>query len=262
MLFGLAALAFAAAAPAATSTCSPPATGSLHAVRYVIDGDTVILDDGTHVRLIGLNTTELGHGHGPDQPLARAAREQLHKWLSRAGNRVRVVPGRETRDRHGRLLAHLYTPGGQNLEAALIRAGLGYAVAIPPDITRLQCYFDAEAAAREAHLGLWDGSSLPVTGAEAVSSGARGFLAVHGRIAGTRQAGGGLVLTLADSPLRLWVAPASRHFFPADITDWRGRRVLVRGWIHSYRGHPEMNLPHPADIQLLDGTDAAPREGS
>ncbi|MGV6807200.1 MAG: thermonuclease family protein, partial [bacterium] len=47
--------------------CAPFAPGEPVAVSRVIDGDTLHLVDGRRVRLIGVNTPEMGHGDEPDQ---------------------------------------------------------------------------------------------------------------------------------------------------------------------------------------------------
>ena len=74
-------------------------------VRYVSDGDTVVLTDQRRVRLIGINTPELGHKGNPNQPLAIRARDQLRALLFTENNRVKLRLGKEKQDRHGRWLA-------------------------------------------------------------------------------------------------------------------------------------------------------------
>ena len=61
--------------------CVTPPNLEKATVRYAIDGDTVVLTDGRHVRLIGINAMELGHAGAADQPYATAARGALAKLL-------------------------------------------------------------------------------------------------------------------------------------------------------------------------------------
>src|SRR4051795_814071 len=84
--------------------------GTSQAVRvsYVIDGDTVIVDeeDGerVHVRLIGIDTPEISHSGGPSECFGtRAAR--LTRSLA-LGREVVLLPGRERHDRYGRVFGH------------------------------------------------------------------------------------------------------------------------------------------------------------
>ncbi|MHB8822818.1 MAG: thermonuclease family protein, partial [Pseudomonadaceae bacterium] len=54
--------------------CPAPERLPQFAVAQVIDGDTLRLTDGRSVRLIGLNTPELGRKGRAAEPLADAAR--------------------------------------------------------------------------------------------------------------------------------------------------------------------------------------------
>ena len=47
------------------------------AIDYVIDGDTVVLNDKRHIRLIGINTPELSHNQKPSENGAEIARDSL-----------------------------------------------------------------------------------------------------------------------------------------------------------------------------------------
>jgi len=96
--------------------CAPSFTPyrSRESVARVIDGDTLVLASGEHVRLLGLDAPERG------KPGYREAAEALRKLL--AGKPVRVA--REGRDRWGRTLARLYLADGTDLSAELIARGL------------------------------------------------------------------------------------------------------------------------------------------
>jgi endonuclease YncB( thermonuclease family) len=96
-------LSITGAAQAATP-CPAPQSITCTAVRYVIDSDTVVLADGRHVRLIGINAMELGHDGAPDQPYATEARDRLGALLAKSGGQVRLVTGKEQYDVHGRTL--------------------------------------------------------------------------------------------------------------------------------------------------------------
>ncbi|WP_376748670.1 thermonuclease family protein, partial [Stutzerimonas nitrititolerans] len=57
-------------AAAASAACSPPGPLQVQKVAQVIDGDTLRLVDGRSVRLIGLNTPELGRKGRRAEPFA------------------------------------------------------------------------------------------------------------------------------------------------------------------------------------------------
>ncbi|WP_165840131.1 thermonuclease family protein [Motiliproteus coralliicola] len=122
-------------------------------ITTVIDGDTVILGDGKHLRLIGINTPELDHQQGRHQPLAQAARQQLQQLLEAPGLQLQL--GSQSKDRHGRLLGHLYLADGRNVEAELLRQGLGFALSIAPNLDLRHCHRQAEQQARSERRGVW-----------------------------------------------------------------------------------------------------------
>jgi len=83
----------------------------------VLDGDSVRLSNGERVRLLGVDTPEMG------QPFSEAAKAFTQSFLADAT--VRVVPAKPKRDRYGRLLADLTVSDG-SLSEALLDAGLAW----------------------------------------------------------------------------------------------------------------------------------------
>ena len=84
-----------------TTTTAPPADdGVVIDLDYVIDGDTIVVADGSRVRMIGIDTPERGECGFAE------ARDHLIALIG-AGP-VRLVPGARTdTDRFGRLLRYV-----------------------------------------------------------------------------------------------------------------------------------------------------------
>ncbi len=205
-------------------SCSMPPSAAHASVRHVIDGDTLELVDGRRVRLIGIDTPEIGRQGKPSEPFAEAARDRLREL---AGGRVRLVEGLEPKDRHGRALAYLFDPDGRSLEAALLREGLGFALALPPNVSMAGCHASAERVAREARRGLWQSS--PVVAATALQAG--GFQLVRAQIRQVERAGRYFWLE-TDGLLVLRVDPQDLPALGvADVQGLRGRSVIARGWV-------------------------------
>lgn len=127
----------------------------VEAVRIdrVLDGDTVTLEDGRKIRLLGINTPEMAHGDKPEQPLAKLAKEQLAQVLAKQP--IYLQPGRQSLDRYGRVLGHLYDVHGANVTARMLQLGAGFQVAIPPNLRHHSCYDSAEQQARDSKAGVW-----------------------------------------------------------------------------------------------------------
>ncbi|MES2817788.1 MAG: thermonuclease family protein [Pseudomonadota bacterium] len=196
------------------------------AVQRVVDGDTLKLVDGRSVRLIGLNTPELARAGRVSEPGAEAARQRLRELVAANGGRIGVQPGRESRDNHGRTLAHAYGAEGRNLEAQLLAEGLGIQVAVPPNLALLECLQAAERQARAARLGLW---RAPVQQVEALAR--SGFALVQGKVEGVERNRGGLWLEMRGG-LVLRVGPERlEHFDLPTLEALVGRQVEARGWV-------------------------------
>ncbi len=206
-----------------------PAPGNLPSVKVqrVVDGDTLRLVDGRAVRLIGLNSPEMGREGRSAEPFAEAARKRLQALVTASDERVVLQLGKQAKDHYGRTLAHAYDNRGRNLEAQLLAEGLGYLVAVAPNLALVQCQQAAERVARKARVGLWQRS--PVQTPKQLNSG--GFALLQGRVQHVERNGGGLWLEMGDS-LVLHIAPrALGNFDLRAVQRLEGHTVEARGWV-------------------------------
>jgi endonuclease YncB( thermonuclease family) len=211
----------------AQAFCPVPSGLTQVAVQRVVDGDTLRLSDGRSVRMIGLNTPELGKQGRSDEPFAVAARKRLESLVAASNGRVGVLAGKESRDHYGRTLAHLYGADGANLEAQMLAEGLGFQVAVAPNVDLVACQQAAERSARQAGLGVWRQS--PVLKAEQIDR--SGFAVVSGRVSKVQRNRGGIWIELQDA-LVLRVAPnLSGQFDVAALERLKGKQIEARGWI-------------------------------
>lgn len=211
----------------AQAFCPTPAGLSSVTVQRVVDGDTLRLSDGRSVRMIGLNTPELGRQGRSHEPFAVAARQRLQSLVDASGGRVGLRPGKQAKDHYGRTLAHIYSASGANLEAQMLADGLGFQVAVAPNVDLVACQQAAERSARKAGLGIWRQS--PVLKAEQIQR--SGFAVVSGRVSKVQRNRGGIWIELRDS-LVLRVAPnLVGQFDNARLQGLKGKQIEARGWI-------------------------------
>ncbi|WP_460089578.1 thermonuclease family protein [Pseudomonas sp. S2_E02] len=211
----------------AQAFCPAPAGLTSVTVQRVVDGDTLRLSDGRSVRMIGLNTPELGRQGRSDEPFAVAARKRLQALVDASGGRVGLRPGKQAKDHYGRTLAHIYSTSGANLEAQMLADGLGFQVAVAPNVDLVACQQAAERSARKAGLGLWRQS--PVLKAEQIQR--SGFAVISGRVSKVQRNRGGIWIELQDS-LVLRVAPnLVGQFDNARLQALKGKQIEARGWI-------------------------------
>ena len=146
VLLGLVLALGALAAPAGASG------SQFFRIQYVIDGDTVVLANGLHVRLVQIDTPELRGG----ECYGAQARALLRRLIP-PGTTVRVEadPRLDQVDRYGRLLRYLFR-GPTNLNLELVRQGAATVWFYDHDRGRYAgALVQASLAARAAHRGLW-----------------------------------------------------------------------------------------------------------
>jgi micrococcal nuclease len=134
--------------------------GHAYRVTGVSDGDTikvVVKGRTERVRLVGIDTPELGRDGAADQCHARAARSAMTRTVR--DTRVHLV--RDTtqanRDTYGRLLRYVYTAkGGRDVGRTLIAAGHGREYTFKGRAYKHRsAHRSAERKAKAARRGLW-----------------------------------------------------------------------------------------------------------
>ncbi len=156
VLAGLATLLIAAylkrVAPPEPQPSAPPRLSDTRQCVRVVDGDTIVLDGGERVRLIGVDTPETVDPRRPVQRFGKEASAFTRRTVE--GKPVRLEYDEDTRDTYGRTLAYVYLSDGTLLNAEIIRQGYGFAYTRFP--FRYQAQFvRLEREAREGGRGLW-----------------------------------------------------------------------------------------------------------
>ena len=222
-------------------------------VAKVYDGDTVLLESGERVRLLGINTPEVAHRNRPAEPGGEAATLFLRKLIE--GKLVRLEYGPERHDKYRRVLAHLFTEEGENINAMILSAGFAHAVVKLPNIRLIEQYFSAENEARLHKRGIW---ALPQFQLYEIEE-AEGFRNTFRRLSG--------VVNRVEEKRTAWLlhfknnvkALVRKEHLDPFIRDGRhpqkllGKRVTIRGWVHKSRGAPLIRLYHPKMIESVDG---------
>jgi micrococcal nuclease len=125
-------------------------------VEYVHDGDTMFLTDGRKVRLLGVDTPEIGEG---DECYGDEATALLRSMLPE-GTAVRVLADAQPLDQYDRALLLIWLPDADQDDATfvnleLIEQGAAEAVVLEPNLLYAAEFEAAEDAAQAADLGLW-----------------------------------------------------------------------------------------------------------
>ena len=122
-------------------------------VKWVADGDTIILEDDRHVRYIGIDTPEIDHKNHRAAPMGYEARSLNRQLLE--GWRLRLVYGREKTDRYGRTLAYVYRSDGLFVNAELMKQGYAHVLYRFPNISKEKILLSAQRDAMGSGMGIW-----------------------------------------------------------------------------------------------------------
>lgn len=124
----------------------------------VVDGDTIIVsidNNDERVRIIGINTPESVKPNSPVECFGKESSAHITNLLNQSGNlRIETDPTQDTRDRNGRLLAHVFV-GDVNIAQQMIADGYGYEYTYRVPYIYQSEYRSAEKDARENKRGLW-----------------------------------------------------------------------------------------------------------
>ncbi len=248
-----AAPALAGPASAAPEALRPEAW---HRATTVVDGDTLVLDSGREVRLVGLQAPKLPLGRRGLKawPLAEAAKAALEALALDRKLGLAFTGRRE--DRHGRWLAHLLREDGLWIQGALLDRGLARVYSFADNRALVAEMLARERAARAAGLGIWAHPFYALRRAEAAAADIGSFQLVEGRVLEAAEVRGRVYLNFGEdwkSDFTISIAPKAWKLFAAEgiaPQDYRGRRLRVRGWLKSLNG-PMITASHPEQIEVL-----------
>ena len=135
-------------------------------VRRAVDGDTLELESGERVRLIGIDTPEMhesakldkdaersGENVAAIKKLGRRSYEFTKKLVE--GKRVSLEFDVERYDKYKRLLAYVYLKDGTFVNAEIVKQGYASLMTYPPNIRYADDFLKLYRQARENRRGLW-----------------------------------------------------------------------------------------------------------
>lgn len=218
-------------------------------VKRVFDGDTVMLENGERVRLLGINTPEVA---GRNKS-AEAGGEAAKVWLTERlrDQRIRLEGDVEAQDRYQRKLAHVFTEDGTHINLELVRRGLAAVAIHPPNYRYADALLAAQREAEQKRLGIWQSPDYAPILADTINlDNYKGWKRVRGRIRAIKHSRKYSYLQINER-FSLRVAKEAGVRFP-DLQNWQGRSVEARGWINKSGERLTLDIPHPAALQFLD----------
>ncbi len=219
-------------------------------INHVIDGDTVVLSDGRHVRLIGINAPEIGRDGRKSDEGAHPARNYLVSLLQ--GNKNILLKFDSQRlDRYKRTLAHLFLPNGQNIQALLLAKGLATPLTIPPNLIFLDCYLHHSNKAMALQQGLWRLEQYKPISSTKLNSNTRSYRVITGRVERFGESRSSIWINLTGNVALRIKREDLDHFRGSEFQDLEGKIIQARGWIYKSNNEFRIRIRHGSDIMLV-----------
>lgn len=124
-----------------------------YTVKYIYDGDTILLFNGDKVRYIGIDAPEIDYKNGINEYMALQSRNMNTNLVYNRD--IYLEFDIEKRDRYGRLLAYAFHQNGDMVNNALLKHGLAWIMAIPPNLKYFSVFLESQRYAISEKLGLW-----------------------------------------------------------------------------------------------------------
>jgi len=115
-------------------------------VTQIIDGDTLVVEGGARIRLIGINTPEKGQAFYSEAK-SFLSNLTLQKTIS-------LEKDVENMDQYDRYLRYIWL-NNTLVNVKLVKQGLAFALSYEPNIKYQQEIADAEQEAKANKIGLW-----------------------------------------------------------------------------------------------------------
>ncbi|MDH5471352.1 MAG: thermonuclease family protein [Gammaproteobacteria bacterium] len=220
-------------------------------VKSVHDGDTLTLNDGRKIRLIGINTPELARKNQPAEPYAEQARQALDALVKQAKHNIKLVYGIDRTDKYQRTLAHIYLPDGNNIQAHLISKGLATAFTTPPNDSQSNCYKQLETIAIKQKTGIWSLAEYQVKQPNQLTKHSKGFHRIEARVSQIRQSKNAFWINL-HGDIHIRIQNRDLKYFDMDtLLHLKDKIIIVRGWLHPKKNSFFMHLRHPDAFSLI-----------
>lgn len=216
----------------------------LQRVKNVYDGDTIILENGQRVRLLGINTPEIESRHRPGEPGGVAAKEWLLGQLK--DQKVYLEYDLEKRDKYKRLLAHVFLADGKHLNLELLKNGLAFMNVIPPNLRHADMFSRAQQQAENQKLGIWALPAYQIRPLIQISSGSRGWQRYLGTPQTIRQKRSYTYLIINDQ-VDIRIANDHLKYFPA-LETYLGETIEIRGWVSRRNKKFSILAHHPSAL--------------
>jgi len=232
----------------------------------VIDGDTIVVEGGEHIRLLGIDADEVGY------PCYQNAKSRLEELV--LNKKIRLEKDKTDVDQYKRCLRYVFLDE-QNIDLQLVKEGLAIARFYEPDIKykdeltlaektaidgKIGCKWSGQKNTPSIILGKFEELTLEKTGLEIVGACNAGNYygkeaIVEGKIVNIYKSGTNTVFLNFDKPypnhcFTSVIFSSDQYKFVQNPENYYSdKNVRIKGKIQEYQGKPEIILKDPSQIE-------------
>ena len=129
--------------------------GDRQRVKRVMDGDTILLESGQRVQLLGIRTPKTKRGTKQAEPFGEEACKFTKRLVEDKKVRLEFDPKVESRDKHSKTFAYLFLLDGTLVNGEIVREGYGVALRNPSPLRYEADLIRLEMMARRHRRGIW-----------------------------------------------------------------------------------------------------------
>jgi micrococcal nuclease len=219
-------------------------------VVVVYDGDTIKVrfDDGSErkVRLIGIDSPEIEDEREDIRLFAYVAKRFSFDHLYR--KQIRLTFDWEHEDKYGRLLAYVWLDRETLFNELILKEGYASAfLKFPFNNEYRRRFVEAERTARRDAKGLWQREPLPTIASSAAGQNLRKYISVKFKCVDIRSRGR-LVFLHSPDVFSAIIPRSNLSLFP-DLESFRGRWIVVKGYLEKYKGSPQIVVFLPLQVK-------------
>lgn len=216
----------------------------LRNVARVYDGDTIILEGGKHIRLLGINTPEIESRQRAEEPGGVAAKKWLQTQLQ--DGKVYLEFDEVKQDKYKRQLAHVFLPDGKHINLALLENGLAVISIIPPNVRYAEAFIQAQQRAEKLKLGIWSMPEYQPRSISQISNHKKGWQRFTGTPVAIKKSRKYTRLIFNDK-VDIRIANTHLNLF-SELATYVGKPLEIRGWVARNKDYYSMLIQHPSAL--------------
>jgi micrococcal nuclease len=231
-------------------------------VSRVIDGDTIVLENGKKLRFIGIDTPEIKDSSKLIRFYGREAYKFTKEYLE--GEMIYLQYDIQNKDQYDRILTYIFLKDGTFFNAKLIHDGYAHLLTIPPNTQHVNLFKKLLKEARENGRGLWgieidnisDAISIPIISWQSADEYVGKEVVVEGKIIDTYDSGEAIFLNFDSEHWHTFTAAIfagnKNNFIVDPEKHYLNKEVKIYGKIEEYKGAPEIIIDIPEQIKIVN----------